>query len=120
MGRFVFFWGGCGFIILMGFFFRMCREILNTCVRNTEEAERASKGGAAAEGGQRATASGMGTETKGVWGMIEESELAKSIRLDQRKKVRACCLKIYILMTFFWFHSLELTSSSERERTLTS
>ncbi len=50
-----------GFIILMGVFFRMCREILNTCVRNSEEAERASKGGAAAEGGRRAIASGIGT-----------------------------------------------------------
>jgi protein phosphatase 1 regulatory subunit 37 len=68
----------------------MCREILNTCVRNTEEAERASKGGGAVEGGRRATASGIGTGTKGVWGMIEESELAKSIRLDQGKKVRLC------------------------------
>ena len=66
-GGFVsFFLGGsAGFIILMGFFFGMCREILNTCVRNTEEAERASKGGAAAEGGRRATASGMGTGRKG-------------------------------------------------------
>ncbi len=25
------FLGECGFIILMGFFFRMCGEILNTC-----------------------------------------------------------------------------------------
>ena len=69
----------------------MCREILNTCVRNTEEAERASKGGGVAvEGGRRVTASGIGMGTKGVWGMIEESELAKSIRLDQGKKVRPC------------------------------
>ena len=99
---FVFFLEGVlGFIILMGFFFRMCREILNTCVRNTEEAERASKGGAAAEGGQRATASGIGTGTKGLWGMIEESELAKSIRLDQGKKVRVRLFKvIWLLMTF--------------------
>ncbi len=72
---------GCGFIDGV---FRMCREILSTYVRNTEEAERASKGGAAAEGGRRTTASGMGT------GMIEENELAKSIRLDQGQKVRTC------------------------------
>ncbi len=32
-----------------GGFFKMCREILNTCVR---KAERTSKGGSAAEGGQ--------------------------------------------------------------------
>ncbi len=30
----------------------------------------------------------MGTGTKGLWGMIEESELVKSIWLDQGKKVR--------------------------------
>ncbi len=30
-------------------------------MRNSEEAERASKGGAAAEGGRRAIASGIGT-----------------------------------------------------------
>ncbi len=48
--------------------FSMCREILNTCVRNTEEAERASKGGG-------------WTESDGEW-YSEESELAKSIRLD--------------------------------------
>ncbi|KAG6885191.1 hypothetical protein C0993_004975 [Termitomyces sp. T159_Od127] len=50
------------------------KEILNSCVRNTEEAERNSP----------ATASGRGLG-KGVWGMIEESELAKSIRLGEEK-----------------------------------
>jgi len=55
----------------------MCREILSTCVRNTEEADRAARGG---ESGRKAG--------KGVWGMIEESKLAKSIRLDEEKKVR--------------------------------
>ncbi|KAH7929207.1 RNI-like protein [Leucogyrophana mollusca] len=49
-------------------FARMCRDILNTCVRNTEEAEKAAP-----------SPSGKGLG-KGVWGMIEESELAKSIR----------------------------------------
>ncbi|PPQ96897.1 hypothetical protein CVT26_005882 [Gymnopilus dilepis] len=62
-------------------FARMCREILNTCVRNTEEAERASK--AAAEGGPASSGRGLG---KGVWNMIEESELAKSIKLKEGKK----------------------------------
>ncbi|KAG6848495.1 hypothetical protein H0H93_016526 [Arthromyces matolae] len=52
------------------------REILNSCVRNTEEAERASQ----------AAVSGRGAG-KGVWGMIEESELAKSIRLGEEKKI---------------------------------
>lgn len=59
---------------------RMCRDILETCIRNTEEAERASLGDAAS------IQSGRG-EAKGVWGMIEQSELAKSIREDDKKKV---------------------------------
>lgn len=54
----------------------MCREILNSCVRNTENAERASQG----------TDSGRG-HARGLWNMIEDSELAKSIRLDEEKKV---------------------------------
>ena len=55
---------------------RMCRDILESCVRNTEEADRASQGGVSGRG-----------EAKGVWGMIEQSELAKSIREDDKKKV---------------------------------
>ena len=58
------------------FYCRMCRDILNTCVRNTEEAEKASQ---AAISGR-----GMG---KGVWGMIEESELAKTFKKGDEKKV---------------------------------
>lgn len=61
---------------------RMCREILNTCVRNTEEAERATQVAKAD------TASGRG-QGKGVWVMIEESELAKTFRADDKKKVEA-------------------------------
>lgn len=59
-------------------FARMCREILNTCIRNTEEAEKASKAAAAQASGKDAG--------KGVWGLIEESELARSIRRDDAKK----------------------------------
>ena len=55
---------------------RMCRDILESCVRNTEEAEKATQAGASGRG-----------EAKGVWGMIEQSELAKSIREDDKKKV---------------------------------
>ena len=55
----------------------MCRDILNTCVRNTEEAERNSQ----------AMGSGRGLG-KGVWGMIEESELAKTFKKGDEKKVR--------------------------------
>ncbi|KAG6917154.1 hypothetical protein DXG01_003667 [Tephrocybe rancida] len=56
-------------------FARMCRDILNSCVRNTEEAERNTQAGVSGRG--------LG---KGVWGMIEESELAKSIRLGEEQK----------------------------------
>ena len=60
----------------------MCRDILNTCVRNTEEAEKHS---------HTPTGSTVGTggrgHAKGVWGMIDESELAKRIRQDEAKKV---------------------------------
>ncbi|KZT25850.1 RNI-like protein [Neolentinus lepideus HHB14362 ss-1] len=59
---------------------RMCRDILNSCIRNTEEAERSSIASAAYSGSGR----GLG---KGVWGLIEESELAKMIRKDEEKKV---------------------------------
>ncbi|KZT70603.1 RNI-like protein [Daedalea quercina L-15889] len=59
---------------------RMCRDILNTCVRNTEEAERAANP-SSPEG-----ASGRG-QGRGVWNMIEESELAKTFRQDDQKKV---------------------------------
>ena len=62
---------------------RMCREILNSCVRNTEEAERLSK---VSEGSTVQSGRGL---RKGVWGMIEESELAKSIRMGEEKRVRS-------------------------------
>nr|GAT60426.1 predicted protein [Mycena chlorophos] len=80
---------------------RLCRDILNACVRNTEEAERRATGGAPGSGSQTpvegvnghangvngsAPSSGRGLG-KGVWGLIEESELAKSIRLDEVKKL---------------------------------
>ncbi|KAJ7343861.1 hypothetical protein DFH08DRAFT_915041 [Mycena albidolilacea] len=58
---------------------RMSREILSACVRNTEEAERRAGGGGGGESGGQ-------TPGKGVWGMIEESELARSVRLDEEKK----------------------------------
>ncbi|KAG2124709.1 hypothetical protein BD769DRAFT_1466747 [Suillus cothurnatus] len=56
-------------------FAKMCREILNTCIRNTEEAEKAAH----VSDGPRSPASNRGVG-KGVWNMIQESELAKSIR----------------------------------------
>ncbi|KAH8103400.1 RNI-like protein [Cristinia sonorae] len=54
---------------------RMCRDILNTCVRNTEDAEKST----AQDAG-----SGRG-KGGGVWGMIEESELAKTFRQEGQK-----------------------------------
>ncbi|KAL1743355.1 hypothetical protein HDZ31DRAFT_41155 [Schizophyllum fasciatum] len=65
-------------------FARMCREILSSCVRNTEEAE---KNAHAASAENASAESGRG-QAKGVWGMIEESELAKTIRLNEEKKIR--------------------------------
>ncbi|KAG2357028.1 hypothetical protein BDR07DRAFT_1421401 [Suillus spraguei] len=56
-------------------FAKMCREILNTCIRNTEEAEKAAH----VPDGLRSPTSNRGLG-KGVWNMIQESELAKSIR----------------------------------------
>ncbi|KAF8637228.1 hypothetical protein AX14_010329 [Amanita brunnescens Koide BX004] len=61
-------------------FSRMCREILNTCVRNTEEADNAQHDAAGGNG------RGIG---KGVWGMIEDSSLARSIRLNEGKQSEA-------------------------------
>ncbi|KAJ7054276.1 hypothetical protein C8F01DRAFT_1031529 [Mycena amicta] len=77
---------------------RMCRDILNACVRNTEEAERRAGGGSGpqtpvdAGAGVNGHANGINGSSgrglgKGVWGLIEESELAKSIRLDEEKKL---------------------------------
>ncbi|TFK65923.1 RNI-like protein [Pluteus cervinus] len=72
--------------------FRICRDILNSCVRNTEEAERRAQ----------AVARGLG---KGVWGMIEESELAKSIRMgadlvesDVAVRARSCIAQLQNLI----------------------
>jgi protein phosphatase 1 regulatory subunit 37 len=56
----------------------MCRDILNTCVRNTEEAERNAPPSSAN------SISGRG-QSKGIWGMIEESKLAKTFRKDEAK-----------------------------------
>lgn len=68
---------------------RMCREILNSCVRNTEEAERLSK---------LSDGTGRGLR-KGVWGMIEESELARSIRKGEEKRV---CSDVHVYS--FWIY----------------
>ena len=54
----------------------MTSSSLEFCVRNTEEAEKATQAGANRRG-----------QAKGVWGMIEQSELAESIREDDKRKV---------------------------------
>lgn len=75
-------------------FASICRDILNTCVRNTEEAERAARGGSGSgqgeEGQQGTPISGKGLG-KGVWGLIEESELAKSIRMGDGVHAKVVC-----------------------------
>ena len=68
----------------------MCRDILNTCIRNTEEAERNAPP-ASANG-----TSGRG-QGKGVWGMIEESRLAKTFRKDEEKKVESRSLDSFLI-----------------------
>lgn len=74
---------------------KMCRDILNTCIRNTEEAERMARAASQDSGQGGGSGRGLG---KGVWNMIEESELAKSIRLDEEKRV--CCLSSLLSNTF--------------------
>jgi len=59
---------------------RLCREILNCCVRNTEEAEKSARAAGSDE------PSGRGAK-KGVWSMIEESSLAKSVNNSDENKV---------------------------------
>lgn len=72
---------------------KFCRDILSVCVRNTEEAARLSGVGGGGVGGEKGSGDGekdkekgvsggvgsAGSRAKGVWSMIEESELAKSI-----------------------------------------
>ncbi|CAK5276830.1 unnamed protein product [Mycena citricolor] len=65
---------------------RMCRDILNVCVRNTEDAEKRAAATREAEGLSTPTSAnpdGRGYG-KGVWGLIEESALAKGIREGRR------------------------------------
>ncbi|KAL0959057.1 hypothetical protein HGRIS_014357 [Hohenbuehelia grisea] len=72
-------------------FARMCRDILDYCVRNTEEAERNANAkdvaqqvvGDGAANGSPSTLSKA--SRKGVWGLIEDSELARSIRQGDAK-----------------------------------
>jgi protein phosphatase 1 regulatory subunit 37 len=72
----------------------MCRDILNSCVRNTEEAEKNARNPDSAGG----SGSGRGLG-KGVWGMIEESELAKTIREGEEKKVGVESSNLFSFLT---------------------
>ena len=76
----------------------MCRDILNTCVRNTEEAERNSQ----------TVASGRG-QGKGLWGLIEESELAKTFKKGEEKKVRTSRRSTLIYFDLWAIRSKEIT-----------
>ena len=76
----------------------MCRDILNTCVRNTEEAERNSQ----------TVASGRG-QGKGLWGLIEESELAKTFKKGEEKKVRTSRRSTLIYFDLWAVRSKEIT-----------
>ena len=74
----------------------MCRDILNTCVRNTEEAEKTAK-----------AIRGTASAGKAVWGMIEESALAKTFKKGENKKMdedllsqaKACLAELEALHT---------------------
>ncbi|KAJ7193135.1 hypothetical protein GGX14DRAFT_593226 [Mycena pura] len=98
---------------------RLCRDILNACVRNTEEADAQRAGGSGiltpvepgpgvndrTDGRLPPSVSRRGNG-RGVWGLIEESELAKSIRLDEEKKLegdvavraRACIAQLETML----------------------
>lgn len=54
---------------------RLCREILNWCVRNTERADA------------RARSEGIQPRGKGIWGMIEDSALARDVRKGEGKRI---------------------------------
>lgn len=72
---------------------RLCREILNSCIRNTELAEEGlqrSPSGETYESGR-----GLG---KGVWNMIEESVLAKSFKAKDDREVRLAIILVCVLM----------------------
>jgi len=71
----------------------MCRDILSSCVRNTEEAEKNTQ---IVSGPNVGSGRGLG---KGVWVMIEESELAKTIRLGEETKVRVSELSVMLGLT---------------------
>lgn len=77
----------------------MCRDILNTCVRNTEEAERNSQ----------TVASGRG-QGKGVWGLIEDSELAKTFKKDDVKKVGRRNYRFSLIMFAHTIYRLKVTT----------
>ncbi|KAK0199598.1 hypothetical protein DFS33DRAFT_1267449 [Desarmillaria ectypa] len=76
-----------------------CREILGWCVRNTEEAE-------AKRGEENGSAEGGNGRNKGLWGMIEDSELARGIREGEERKIetdvvvraRSCVAQLQILL----------------------
>ena len=78
--------------MLIGVYSRMCRDILNSCVRNTEEAEKNIRNPESGNSGGSKRSLG-----KGVWGMIEDSELAKTIRQGNGTSVSHDRLR-----TYFW------------------
>jgi hypothetical protein len=71
--------------------YRLCREILNSCIRNTEAAEDTIRKN---NDPQDSGVNGRGLG-KGVWGMIEESVLARSLREKDGREVWFICLASY-------------------------
>ena len=68
---------------------RLCREILNWCVRNTERADA------------RARSEGAPPRGRGIWGMIEASALARDVRKGEGKRVCFVLLETSHLLTSF-------------------
>lgn len=67
---------------------RLCREILNWCVRNTERADA------------RARSEGAPPRGRGIWGMIEASALARDVRKGEGKRVRTSVWEVFAIDFF--------------------
>jgi len=82
----------------------MCREILNWCIRNTEQADARAR----SEGSFRG---------QKVWGMIEGSALARDVRKEESARVsQHPCLTVLLTLT----PSVQPRALSESETILTA
>jgi len=84
--------------------YRMCREILNWCIRNTEKADARAR----SEGSFRG---------QKVWGMIEGSALARDVRKEESTRVSRY---FYLIGSLALTPSLQPRVQSESETILTA